>query len=697
MNKKAFIVVLLVLVLFSLNFSVAHEIDNSTNEDSSSSSDNGGLTFDDAVLTSSSKLDSQIEIKSNTTFDVIGDYFKIKLSDENGVAIANTKVIFSLDNSNYSKTTDNEGIASLQLNLNDGSYNITTKFLGNSNYKPSSNTTTITMKNTRIVAEGLSNSEIQEIIDNAKDRNVILFKGKSYSNINLVITKRLTLISNSNTVLKSSSSNPVISIKGNSSSHTIIKGFNIQGNGNGIVVSDSDFVRIISNDITTKGNGILATGTTYLNITNNDINKNSKSGISIADATSTYIFNNNIKSNGANAIEVAKANKVYIHGNTITNNKKNGILLSKTVNGINYGQEPKNVQINKNTISKNEKDAILAYDVGESLSIKSNFINANHGNGISLAHIGPTSIQSNEISENWENGIQFFDSYVKSENQDISYNALHSNLHMDVEAKDTYYQDTGSRLEIGDNWYTDYAGICPKIKSNNLKFTVKQIGDNLFQALFLDSNGNVASLLPDRILTYNSNGKTLSVTISGGAGVFTVDANDGDLIKAVVDNSRRDNNFDGDPQISQPINGVEPSYSYPEIPYGGNGDGNGNGDGSGGNANRGSGSSNQGSSQNTGNSTHSQKTDPGSNANNHVNDVEQSYDTQTTTSAEAASESSSGDAGKSGSQSQSVVKQIILEEEDIYRVTGITMIILLIILTIGLYYRDDIKEMNSKR
>ena len=88
---------------------------------------------------------------------------------------------------------------------------------------------------------------------------------------------------------------------------------------------------------------------------------------------------------------------------------------------------------------------------------------------------------------------------------------------MDVEAKDTYYQDTGSRLELGDNWYTDFAGICPKIKSNNLKFTVTQIGPNQFQALFLDSNGNVASLLPDRTLTYTTNdGNKVSVTISGG-------------------------------------------------------------------------------------------------------------------------------------------------------------------------------------
>ena len=223
MNRKTFIVVLLVLVLFSLNFSVAHEMDNSTSEDLGFSLDDDCLTVGDAVLTTPSKLNTQIEVESNTTFDVIGNYFKIRLSDENGIAIANTKLTFTLAGVNYNKNTDSDGIASLQLNVNDGSYNITTKFLGNSNYNSSSNTTTITMKNTRVVSEGLSNSEIQKIIDNAKDRNVILFNGKSYSNINLVITKRLTLTSNVNTVLKSSSSSPAIIVKGKSASHTIIK------------------------------------------------------------------------------------------------------------------------------------------------------------------------------------------------------------------------------------------------------------------------------------------------------------------------------------------------------------------------------------------------------------------------------------------------------------------------------------------
>ena len=702
MNKKTFIVILSVFILLTLNFSAAHELDNAT-DDAAGSAFNQDILESvqeaDSLLESSDSLaNTQIDVVSNTTFDVIGDYFKIKLSDDDGNAVSNAKVIFTIGKTSHTKSTNGDGIAALQINLNDGVYNVTTKFSGDSVYKSSSKTTEITVNNTRTIGSGLSNSEIQKIIDDAKDRNIILFEGSSYSGINLVINKRLTLISNSNTLLKSSSSSPVITIKGKNASSTIIKGFRIQGNGDGVVISDSDYVRIVNNEISTKGNGIVATGTTYLNITKNKISENSKSGIAVGNAVSTYIFDNTISKNGGNGIEMAKTDKIYIHGNTITGNKKNGIVSSKSANGINYGEEPKNVHINKNTLSKNEGDGILINYAGDNLNIKSNNIIENKGNGISLAHVGSNTIQSNMVTDNWANGIKFFDSYVKPEHQDISYNALYNNIKMDVEAKETYYQETGSRLELGDNWFTDDAGICPKIRSNNLKFTVTQIGPNQFQALFLDSNGNVASLLPDRTLTYTTNnGNKVSITVSGGAGVFTVDANDGDLIKATVDNSRRDNTYSSDSKSVQPINGVTPSYVYPEIPYdsidGGNGDGSGDGNG---NGNGGNGNSNQGSHDNTGNSTHSQGSTPASNANNPINDVSQNYESETSVSADSASGSAS-DVSSGGSQQQSVMKQIILDEDDIYRVTGISFIVLLIILTIGFYYRDDIKEMNSKR
>ena len=700
MNKRAFIVVLLVLVLFSLNFSVAHEIDNSTNELSNFQVDDGVLTSsaNQTFLKATSKINTQIDVKSNTTFDVIGDYFKIKLSDDSGNSISNAKVTFNVDGTTYTKTTNNNGIASLQLRINDGSYNIVTKFAGDSKYQSSTLTTTITMNNTRVVDAGLNNLEIQQIIDSAKVNNVILFNGDSYSDINLVITKSLTLLSNVGTTLKSSSTSPVIKIKGQNASLTSIKGFNIQGNGNGIEINNANYVTIYNNDITSKGNGIVGLNTKYLNITKNDILKNTKSGISIAESSYVYIFNNNINNNGLNGIELAKSYNVYIHGNTITKNN-NGIYLAKKINGIDYGSAPYQIYINKNTISKNKNDGIQLYYAGNDVSIKSNVIESNEENGISMAHVGSNTLQSNIISDN-RIGVKFFDNYVKPFYQDISYNAVVGNNMKDMQAKDTYYQENGVRLDVGDNWYGDLNLMCPKIKSGKIKFAVTQIGENLFQATFTDSNGNIASLLPDRTLTYKSNGKTITMTIVGGAGTFTVDADDGDLVRATVDMSNRDNKYNSNAESATPVNGQTQIFNYPDIPsyqlYGdlGTGNGDGTGQGSGGNNNKGNGNSNVESSDNTGNSTHSQKADPSNSANNQVNDVSQSYDTQTTTSQASAS-----DAGQSNSNagSQSIVKQINIDEDEFYRVTGISLIVLLMILTIGLYYRDDIKEMNSKR
>lgn len=705
MNKKAFILVLFALVIFSLNFCSAQEINNVTVDDStpiSTVNDNSIDYSDQTVLKASSPIKTQIDVKSNTTFDVVGDYFKIKLSDENGVAIKNTKVKFGIGGKTFTKTTNSNGIASLQLNLKDGTYKITTKFLGDSNYKSSSKTATITMSNTRIVDAGLSNSEIQKIIDNAKDKNIILFKANTYSDINLIINKRLTLISNSNTVLKSSSLNPVITIKGKSSSVTTIKGFKIRGSGDGIRIVDSDYVTVVSNDISTNGNAIVATGTTYLNITKNNIVENSKSGIVIANTVSTYIFNNKINDNGVNGIELAKSDKVYIHGNSILNNGQNGILTSNSVNSVNYGNGPENLYISKNTINKNKINGIYIKKAGDNINIKGNVILRNSENGISITDIGSNVIQSNEIAYSIV-GIKFNDDYLKPKNQDISYNVIHHSSHVAVEAKDTYYYDYGEPLVIGDNWFTDDKLLCPKVRSNNMKFVVSQVGPNTFQATFYDSKGNIASLLQDRTLTYEVGGQKYTMTLSGGTGVFKVDAANGDLVKATVDSSHRDNTYNEDiKSSSNPTNGVSPSYDYPDIPYvpdegmegdsGSGSGGNGNGNGNGGNANSGNGQSSQ-SGENVGNSTNGQRSEPAAGSNNPVNDAANAQDASSQAS---SSEGTSGGSGSAGSQKQSVVKQIIFDEDEFYKVSGILFIVLLIICTIIFHYRKDISEMMSE-
>ena len=74
---------------------------------------------------------------------------------------------------------------------------------------------------------------------------------------------------------------------------------------------------------------------------------------------------------------------------------------------------------------------------------------------------------------------------------------------------------------------------------------------------------------------------------------------------------------------------------------------------------------------------------------NPVNDVSQAQDVGQI----GASESSGGASGAS----QSVTKQIVIEDDEFFKVKGLIVIITLILLTLGLYYRKDIEEMRSKQ
>lgn len=690
MRKKWLIIVLSVFVLLTLNFSVAQEIDNST--EVNDNSDLLQIDANESVLKDSDSLSTHIDVVSNTTFDVVGDYFKIKLADENNQQISKAEVSFKVNGVTYTKNTDSNGIASLKINLADGTYKIVTKFAGDSKYKSSSKTTTIIVNNTRIVEKGLSNSQIQQIIDNAKANNVILFKGDVYENVNLVINKRLTLLSKSNTILKSSSNSPVITIKGNDASSTTVKGFTIKSN-KGISISNANYVTISKNEITTSSNAISANNVKYLNITGNDIVKNGENGIVLTQSESSYITHNDISNNGGNGIVLSKSKNTYIYYNTINCNGKNGIFTTDKVGSTDYGSGPENLFIGKNTINKNKRSGLYLDVAGNNLKITNNEISKNDEDGLSINKIGTTPIiQSNVVYSNYGSGIQFLNEYKRPKGQDISYNVIYG-AHKELEARDTYYEENGERITLGDNWYTDNNIICPKIDTNNIRFAIKQVGKNTFTATFLDSKGNVASLLPDRQLTVQvNNGQKIKLTISGGMAVFQADAENGDDIKATVDDSDRSTTYDGNNQNTYtPQNNRQSSTpDYPSIQYddlynmgnGGTGQGNGGkGDGSG----EGHSNSNQ-NSQSDGNYSTSQNQDPTSNPANPLNDVSQSNGVSSSPAA-----SSSGSAA-----GQSVVKQILMDEDDIIKVAGISFIIMLIILTITFYYRDDIKEMKSK-
>jgi hypothetical protein len=259
---------------------------------------------------------------------------------------------------------------------------------------------------------------------------------------------------------------------------------------------------------------------------------------------------------------------------------------------------------------------------------------------------------------------------------------------------------------------TDYFVI--KSGSYTERINISQAGKSATHLSVTTDNVSFSSSGGSRSITVSTDGEWRISTetnswgytsINGNTITLRVDANDGDLIKAVVDKSKRDNIYDSTTKDIPASDGKSPSYEYPTIPNyqiyediengGSNGNSGGTGHGSFANSNSGTANSNQKGSDNTGNGTHSQRADPSNNANNPISGESQSYDMQSANSQSGASGAGQFSAD-SNLESQSVVKQIIIDEDEFFKVTGISFIILLIILTIGLYYREDIREMKSK-
>ena len=84
---------------------------------------------------------------ANLTMDKgSGKYFTVKLFDQFGNPIENQVIVITIAGKTYNKTTDSNGSAKLQINLNSGVYNVTYNFAGTSAYPSSSGNATVTVK-----------------------------------------------------------------------------------------------------------------------------------------------------------------------------------------------------------------------------------------------------------------------------------------------------------------------------------------------------------------------------------------------------------------------------------------------------------------------------------------------------------------------------------------------------------------------
>ena len=117
---------------------------------------------------------------------------RITLTDNSGKAVSNADVKLSVNSINESKKTNNEGVATFNVNLTAGEYTSVIIFEGNDNYLESSNSFTVNVlnKSTDLIETNIAVSDLN-------------YNYGSYGNLNVVLSdKNGNKISNENIILK---------------------------------------------------------------------------------------------------------------------------------------------------------------------------------------------------------------------------------------------------------------------------------------------------------------------------------------------------------------------------------------------------------------------------------------------------------------------------------------------------------------
>ena len=98
-----------------------------------------------------------------TTVDLSNESYMIKLVDGDDNPLPNKTVIFIVDSSTYVRTTDDEGLASIELNLNVGNYTIEIIFGGDDSFFKNSTVNKINVKNGYVIKDVMINNQTNDV------------------------------------------------------------------------------------------------------------------------------------------------------------------------------------------------------------------------------------------------------------------------------------------------------------------------------------------------------------------------------------------------------------------------------------------------------------------------------------------------------------------------------------------------------
>ena len=423
--------------------------------------------------------------------------FQITLTDKSGNVVSNQNVKMTVDGKTYSKKTNSAGKATVDVSsLKEGSYSIVTKYGGNGKYKASSKSNKITVTdktNTSYVDKGLSNSDIQSILKNAKSGTSVVFLGDSYKGVSLTVDKSLNILSGGKTILAAKSGSPVFKI---SSNDVNISNFVIKGNSNNALVLEG-------------ANNVLINNNSFINALDESKIESYLDGslmlpgygVSISNSADVNLMKNHM-SQFESAIFAQYSSNIGIINNTLKENNY----------GIKYGFGLANSRILENEISENIGLYIMTVPEGPSgygiylnnsavnVTINKNHIAYNHlGISIDANYSTGIVITQNTITDNVLEGIRFNAGYDLAENTVepiVTDNAIYRNARgpsmmilgeLSANPEGIYgggLLNPEERLKLDANWYgtnslktwdndtgvVGYGTMCPRINTTAIYF-----------------------------------------------------------------------------------------------------------------------------------------------------------------------------------------------------------------------------------
>ena len=523
---------------------------------------------------------------------------------------------------------------------------------------------------------GSINEYIQNLIDDVAAGSTIQFTGSSYENIYLKISKPLNIISKSGTLITNIFNIPVFTILPGGSG-TNISGFTTNLVGSFVDARDVSGIRISGNKISTKRNGIVFDGVYDSSISGNvfssfkiamDISKSG--GITISKNNITPIHGNNI---GINLKDISSKKGISILNNNIISN-------DRRVEGtaIYFGKDACNVLVKGNTIRKWYTAIDFPYSVNN-VTIINNTISDNGDGVIIQGWINDFTFNKNLVTGNSRVGVLFDYDFMGTkgnftlENNFFSYNGV-----LDL-------QNKGDKaVSIGKNFAKNR---CYRVGMKyGFNIRSRQSGSKYYFSV-VDRYGNAVSGLPNFSAVLTVNGRSYTVNFINSVAYLDIGSGAGGKGSSssslnVGEDNRQFSQWGQFDQVdSEEMEYYESFYNELLKALSSNSKSNSNAD-----------------SQNSPSHANSQNQSGSGDSGLSSGDYSINSNGVLSGSSGSAGVSPSSSAGPTPSSNvpESASAKTLSIDDETFRVIGVGGLVLLIILVIGLYYREDIMEMMKE-